>query len=579
VRRAALAASLLWAGCAPEPMTLRAEPALGGLELRASVGVTRAEVLDEAGAVLAAASWPEPVVQAYVPAALPPGQRVLVRVSGGAQLVEQRVTVPAARGELVEAWLEVPAGQQRRALAPEVPVALVDGAAVRAQLWLAVRPGGQVTVTVAGEERVVRGDALGGRQAIDLDVGRDGAELVVAGEAVRLVPRVVSLAEAQRQLAVVDVRFPASASGRADRARPADALRLPARWWRRALWGAGLGYRPRDDQAPWAWEAVTLENRSEADQSVVVSERIVDDAGQPAHALRPRVRELDGQSDEVAVVLRVPAGERATAALPVYVDGAGIDDDALVWRQIAVRPLGSDTALHELRRPLALARGSWLASAGFALVVGLSAVGLGGLAAFGRRWMAASRTSDLVTIALFGALSFVTNTTTRVLGYGVEALLGPFAPLLTGLVDDTLRACLLGALVTLLPRPGVAALFSVLGYLLRGLALGSFHPTDLLYVGSVVATLELGLWLAGLTRGGAWRDGSRFSRWLRLSVAIGGANVVSAAAGYLSSIVLYRLFLADWYLALMLVFPGFLYVVFGCWLAVDFADALRRVQA
>ena len=195
----------------------------------------------------------------------------------------------------------------------------------------------------------------------------------------------------------------------------------------------------------------------------------------------------------------------------------------------------------------------------------------------GPRWLRAQPTSDLVTIALFGALSYVVAGVLQVVGHGVSALLGPFAPLLTGLPDDALRACLLATLLTLLPRPGVAALATVTGALLRGLTLGSFHPVDLLYVGSVVFWLEASLWLVGLTRAPSWRDGSWGARWLRVSLGLGLANVAAVATGLCVAAALYRLYYAAWYVALLLAVPGFLYVAIGCAVAVDLAASLRRV--
>jgi len=60
-------------------------------------------------------------------------------------------------------------------------------------------------------------------------------------------------------------------------------------------------------------------------------------------------------------------------------------------------------------------------------------------------------------------------------------------------------------------------------------------------------------------------------------VGLGLANLCATATGLAVSVVLYRLFLADWYVVLILALPGFLYVLVGTWLAVDFAGALKRV--
>jgi hypothetical protein len=174
-------------------------------------------------------------------------------------------------------------------------------------------------------------------------------------------------------------------------------------------------------------------------------------------------------------------------------------------------------------------------------------------------------------------MNFVVATASRVLGLGVGALLGPFEPLLTGLVDDAFRTVLLVSLLALIPRPGVMALATVVGWLLRGVALGSLHPADLLYLGSVAFWLEGALWLSGLTRDPAWREEPALQQWARLSLGFGGANAAAALSGLLTTMVLYRLYLADWYVALLVGLPGFAYVLVGCALAVPFARAARQV--
>jgi hypothetical protein len=44
------------------------------------------------------------------------------------------------------------------------------------------------------------------------------------------------------------------------------------------------------------------------------------------------------------------------------------------------------------------------------------------------------------------------------------------------------------------------------------------------------------------------------------------------------SVALYRLFLADWYVVMMLLGPALGYTALACALAVPFAESLRRIQ-
>ena len=208
-----------------------------------------------------------------------------------------------------------------------------------------------------------------------------------------------------------------------------------------------------------------------------------------------------------------------------------------------------------------------------------AAIGLVGLLVPGLRGLRRTSTRDLVTISIFASLLFVVGAAGQVIGLAVAAVLGPFGPFLTGVIDEALTTALLVTLITLVPKRGTASLAIVIGWLLRGLVLGGFSVVDVLFVGSQVFWLELFLGLAGLTGGaGRWRDNPPVLRWLRLSVGLGGASVAAAACGLALQVVLYRLWLAPWYVVALLVGPSLLYVVAAVGLAVPFADSLRRVE-
>jgi hypothetical protein len=113
--------------------------------------------------------------------------------------------------------------------------------------------------------------------------------------------------------------------------------------------------------------------------------------------------------------------------------------------------------------------------------------------------------------------------------------------------------------------------------LLAAIALGRVAPTDLIFVGNQIIWLETALWLTGITRGGEWRYGSNFKIWVRVSLGFGLANLLTAASGLVLAVVLYRFYFAPWYVAMILLGPGFLYVFLGCAVAVPFAKSLREV--
>ncbi len=165
----------------------------------------------------------------------------------------------------------------------------------------------------------------------------------------------------------------------------------------------------------------------------------------------------------------------------------------------------------------------------------------------------------------------------RLFGVSIATVLGPFSSLLTGLVDDAFRIALLATLVALVPRPGVGALAVLVEWLLGGLTLGTLSPVDLLFVGGRVAWVEGALYVAGITRVPGWTQEGPWRQWGRLALALGVGGVPASATALALHMVLYRLFYADWYIAMVLALPGFLYPLAACALAVPFAGALRRV--
>ncbi len=237
-------------------------------------------------------------------------------------------------------------------------------------------------------------------------------------------------------------------------------------------------------------------------------------------------------------------------------------------------PLGSSEPLWVHREPLQVRQGSTWISAAFALALLGGAAGLLLLGLRLRSWLAASRTVDLVTVAVFATLSFLVSGASTLVAAAVAAVLGPFAIFVTNLLDDALRYALLATLVVLLPRPGVAALSVILVWLMRGVALGAFTPIDAVTVGAQVFWLEAALWAFGVTRGEP-----RPPRWLPLAGAFGLASALTTVTGLAVAMVLYRLYYAGWYVAAVLAGPGLIYVWIACALAVGFAASLRRVEA
>ncbi len=582
-RVGAMLALAVACGTPPPPPDLVRTPT--GLTVHADAGITRVRLVDPAGVPLAVRRLPAPVDTVEVRHRwVEPGD-FTVLVDGVEE--EWALSLPVRAVSPVDVAVEAPVGQARQPVADGevVPLTILgDGPAT-----VAVR----ITPLATGPARVAVGGAVterarlleGERLVVVEEIDGPTDVVVEAGGATTrfaLAPRRLSLDAARETLRLTGVVLPARGDGGADLGRPQDRVSLPSAWWASVLRSTGLGFRPRDPSLPWAFVGVTLDNKSDQPVNVVLRMRILDEEGAPAPAFRPRLRGQGDDQHTASALLRVPAGRAASGALPLFVDEGQLDADTVAthrWtRELAVLPMGASEPLLVDRQPLFVSRGGSAASLG--LVGGLGAALLGALLvlARGRAWLRERPTSELMTIGLFSALTFLVGALGRVLTMGLAAVLGPFATLLTGLIDDAFRYTLLATLVTLLPRPGTLALAVLTGWILNGALTGGFGPTDLAYVAARVLFLEVALWLSGVTRVRGWQGEAALRRWLRLATGFGVASVLSTASGMAIHMVLYRLFYADWYVALVVGGPGFLYVLVACAIAVPFAASLREVQ-
>ena len=589
-------ALLLGCGQAEQAPVARAVP--GGVEIDADAPIHRVKLFDGAGVPLGARTLPEALPRATLPARWSAGEALHAEVQTEGRTWTVAVEVPETVSP-ARLSLQAPLGQDSSPVEDGGVVAVqrVSGAALRIGLSASAVVPVEIDVT-RGEQTETRRLQVPGEHALftwtlagegcqtDGCVQRDPVQVILrpidAPERAEAARFTIEAEQVSRQAAAARLTlegsvFPADILGGADLVRAPDRVSLPSPAWTDFLAWTGLGFRARDPLAPWAWQGVTLRNTGDRPVNAVVRARILDASGAPDPAFRPRMRDADDGTGTVSALLRVPAGGRATAALPVFVDEASLG--AGPWtREISVTPLGSGAALHSLRAPLAATRGSTAVALGLGMTLVASAAGVAWAARGLRRWLVAWATTELTTIALFGALSFSVSAASQLVGMGFSALLGPFSSFLVGILDDALRTALWAALITLLPRPGVATLSLLVAYLLRMLALGSMGPMDVLFTGSHLLWLELCLYLSGLTRRPDWRLEAPWRRGARLALGFGVASALSTASGLALSASFYRLFYAPWYAAALIALPGFGYSALAAVLAIRFSDALRRVE-
>ena len=570
---------LLATGCAEPEWVATAESDGAAVFVRSSRPLDKVQI-DDGSTPVVVRRFPARPTEARIPAPLAGGRTYTVRLTSGREALSRAVVAPIA-GPL-SLGVEAPLGQDLRSVADGdvLEFGTVVGVPSRVALRLTSREPWSGEVSLCGQTEEVD-LSVPGRQ---VDVVRQAppssdcpGEVGDARFVLRPIP--VSVDAARESLQIERVVFPADWRGEPDPGRSPDRVTLPSPGWQRLLRSTPLGVRGRAAETPWANLSVVVTNRGDRPVNTVVRLRITDPDGRPARPFEPRLRLNEGETGQVTALLRVPPGATESARLPVFVDDALLPPGGSAWqRTVEVTPLGSDEALLTATAPLYVKRGSTARAAGF---VGVLVSTFGGLLLLSLRlgpWLRRTGTADLVTIALFANLIFVFSAASHLLGLGLASVLGPFSALITGLLNDVFKYALLGTLVTLLPRPGVVALAVLVHYVMSGLALAGFHPTDPLMVGSSVLWLEGGLWLCGITRSGDWRDEGRVKRWLRLSAAFATASVAVGAIAIVAAAVLYRLYFAGWYVALMLAGPGFLYTTIACWLSTGFAESLRRVE-
>lgn len=575
---AALALGL--AACAPDPLAIAAEAGPAGVTVTASAPVERVAVRDAGGAVLLRRDLPGPSATVALPGGLPPGTYTIAARAGKR---EATATVEVAARAPVRVEVQAAPGQAWVPGTGEIEVPVVAGGMAEVAIGVVGGPGMPASVDVAVGDAapgdapdVVALVAPGRREVRAVRVAEAPVSVRVGDARFTLRPRVLDPDALRRDLALVDLAFPTAADGLPDLGRPAGRVVVPAGGWEALSRWVGLGGRRRDPWAPWAWQSVGVRNAGADPVDVVLELEVLRD-GAPAAAFRPRLRDGDGGTGTVAALLRVPAGGEARAALPVFVDTAEVADGAYDVR-VRMTPLGAATALSEATSPLYVSHGDPTSQAGFLASLGVAGTGAAWSTRRLRGWLEAAATSELMTIALFGSALFLVGTASDLLAMAVGAVLGPFSTVVTGLLSDVARTTLLATLVALHPRAGTLTLAMLTGALLRGFTTGSFAPADVLYTFASVGWGEAFAWLAGLTRGGDWRDEPPGRRWARLSLAFGGAAVCTTLGGLWIHVVLFRLFFAPWYVAFQVLVPGLLYTVLACRIATGFADGLRRVS-
>ena len=180
-----------------------------------------------------------------------------------------------------------------------------------------------------------------------------------------------------------------------------------------------------------------------------------------------------------------------------------------------------------------------------------------------------------ITVALFSAIAFggITLPTT-ILGDLFHIFLGPFSGLVTGLLNGALQYLLIVSLLVLLRKPGVLSLMFLVKFMLSCLIFGHFSPIGVLSCAVYIVVLELTLYLCGFYK----LDHSKNKVIFFVSFCLGLADAFITFINLEQMMFFYRLYYADWYLALYMLVNGLLYSSVGSWFGYKTGLKLRQVM-
>jgi hypothetical protein len=401
-------------------------------------------------------------------------------------------------------------------------------------------------------------------------------------------------AESQAELALTGIRLPLDRYGNADLRVEANTLMLRDKTWdyyKNVLRGKGAVSAAAEYSHPLTFMGLEFKNpKGEAKLLTVAAQLLDKTMRQPVSGLYTPAASVEdahtagfnAQTGRTVAFIALNGEDQQRADLPLYAD-----EDRLAggdyWLQIMVEEDGTPLFIQEIpvRVIAANTRAAWVTAAALLLVTA-------GLLVCLCRWrqiLAGLKTRWLITIALFGSASFaVVNVPTALLNDLLQVVLGPFAFLATGMFSGVIYYMLLASLVLLIPRPGAVLLMVSVRMLLGMLIFGHATPVSFLMQGSQAFILEIALYVTGFTKPlqAAAPDEQTgqetgTGQLLLLALTLGAADSVSTFINLHVLSLLYRLFYADWYIALCIVVNGFCYSAIGAGCGVLLGNKLRKV--
>ncbi|WP_188399889.1 hypothetical protein [Sporomusa sp. GT1] len=433
-------------------------------------------------------------------------------------------------------------------------------------------------------------DLLSLQVASDLPTGRYTAT-VTAGGNTQQIPVTVGTGtgDAAAPVTLAGMVLPLDKDGKTDDRVGRNVLVLRDRQWdyyKNLFIGKGASNQEIEAIHPVTHLGVDIVNPAGVQKLVIVTVHLLDAADrQPVSGLfTPGATNedvdggaLDGHKEYLEMFTALNGDSRQRLQLPVYADERNLTGGDYILRAElsdgVKAPLLYEVSLTIIKKDnKALIV---VSSAALAVLTGLL-LSLKRL----RQVLAVLKTRWLVTIALFGAAAFaVVNVPSTLLNDFFHILLGPFGFLITGLFSSIFLYMMVVALVILIPQPGVVALMTVVRMLLGMLAFGQISPIGLLSYGLHALLLELLIYGSGMYGWLQQREDNPipWDKIALLAVSCAVADTIAAYVSLQAMAFLYRMYYAAWYIALVLLFNGFIYTIIGAVCGTALGKRLARV--
>lgn len=279
-----------------------------------------------------------------------------------------------------------------------------------------------------------------------------------------------------------------------------------------------------------------------------------------------------GTEHEVKSLIRVKAYENKRVLVPLYFDENKVVKGEYVLK---VELLLNDKKVSAIGNKIIVEKSN---DFGFVIIaVAMFLIILGIIRAFfkAKKTLKELRTKDYIVIAMLAVVSFVLTSIPGSLLWGlVHIFLGPFASLVTGLFTSVFSAALVVCLLVLIPKKGVYTLYVIAHFFLAALILGRMNLISILTMGISCILIEY-----LLNRTGALKSvkKDKISFYFLFIFAL-----VEGLVGWINleiTMVLYRLYYANWYIWQNVLICGMFYSYLGAQLGVKIGRLLKKLHS